>query len=304
MQEIYDIIIIGAGPGGLSAALYALRSNRKTLLLDKGLPGGKLNEYIKLENYPGVYGLTAPELAGEFVKQIADLGLEVTYGSVVKVLKNDKIFEVNTEEETYFGKTVIVASGTSEKVLGIAGEKEFTGRGVSYCATCDGHFFKNQPVVVIGNNNPAARETLFLADLVSQVYFLCPSNFTIEDRLLDELKTHPKIKMIHRATVFQILGDIKVQKIKYRVGKDEFELEVKAIFPFIGSRPNTSFLACGDILDKQGFLLVNENMETPVPGLYGVGDATKTNFRQIITAASNGAIAAFKAQQYARKVIL
>lgn len=301
-NKVFDILILGAGPAGLAAAIYAKRSNSTVGLLEKGAPGGKLNLYTKLENYPGVTGITAQDLAYKLYEQVLGLGIEVSYGDVISITKQDALFIVETDEGQLLTKTVIVATGTSEKKMGIPGEEQFVGRGVSYCATCDGAFFKGQDVAVIGHSNKAVEESIFLATLVSRVYIISRGDkLMATPAMLDRLKDYPNIVHIKNTIPYQIIGDKTVTSIKLRSITDS-EILVSAVFPFIGSIPNTSFITFKEVVDPNGYLICNGNMETSVPGLYGAGDVIVKGLRQIVTATSDGALAAFNANKFIRKL--
>jgi thioredoxin reductase (NADPH) len=299
---VYDIIILGAGPAGLAAAIYAKRSNSKVAIIEKGAPGGKLNLYTKLENYPGVTDLSAQDLGYKLYEQVLGLGIEVAYGDVISVKKDGDLFKIETDEGLIESKTVIVATGTSEKKMGIPGEEQFVGRGVSYCATCDGAYFKGQDVAVIGHSGKAVEESIFLATLVRTVYIVSRGDKLLATPALSErLQDYPNIVHIKNTIPFQILGDKTVTGINLR-GSTEQLLPVSAVFPFIGSVPNTSFITFAETLDANGYLICNGNMETSVPGLYGAGDVIVKSLRQIVTATSDGAIASFNANKFIRKL--
>jgi len=301
-KRIYDILILGAGPAGLAAAIYAKRSNSLVGLFEKGAPGGKLNLYTKLENYPGVTDMSAQDLAYKLYEQVLGLGIEVSYGDVISIKKTSELFTIETDEGVLEAKTVIVATGTSEKKMGIPGEEQFVGRGVSYCATCDGVFFKGQDVAVIGHSNKAVEESIFLATLVRTVYIISRGDKLMATPAMSErLKDYPNIIHVKNTFPYQIIGDKTVTGINLR-GEVEKLLPVSAVFPFIGSVPNTSFITFKETMDSNGYLICNPNMETSVPGLYGAGDVIVKSLRQIVTATSDGALAAFNANKFIRKL--
>jgi len=302
METVYDIAILGAGPAGLTAAIYGKRSNNKVIVIEKGAPGGKLNLYTKLENYPGVTDMTAQDLAYKLNEQVRALGLEIAYGDIISVTKDGELFKIETDEGTIAAKTVIVATGTSEKKMGIAGEEAYIGRGVSYCATCDGAFFKNKDVAVIGHSSKAVEEAIFLATLVRHVYIVSRGDKLLAAPVwLERMKDYPNIIHVPNSVPYQIIGAEIVTGIKVRGAKDEL-ISVSAVFPLIGSAPNTSFLDFIDVVDPSGYMIVNPNMETAVPGLYGAGDVIAKGLRQIVTATGDGAIAAFNANKFLRKL--
>jgi thioredoxin reductase (NADPH) len=304
MDNNYDIIIIGAGPAGITAAIYGLRANIKILLIDKATPGGKLNKYEKLDNYPGVINMSAPELAYQLYEQINQLGISVTYGDVISLTKEEQLFQVTTDEQIYQAKVVIVASGTSERKLGIPGEEAYIGRGVSYCATCDAAFFKGKDVAVVGSNAKAIEEAIFLAAIVNKVYIINRTDkLSINDALIAKMKEHHNIENMPFAVAYQIIGDQVVTGLNIRNPKP-VTLSVSAVFPYVGSAPNTSFITFNEVLDKNGYIIVDENMATTIPGLFASGDVIVKNLRQIVTAASDGAIASFSANRYLKKTTI
>jgi len=296
-----EIVIIGSGPAGLSAALYAYRANRKLIVLDKGTPGGKINITSHIQNWPSIKEISGPELAGMFVEQAQALGIEIVYGDVISLERQPEGFVTHTDDGDFLSKAVIIASGTSERKLGIPGEAKFTGRGVSYCATCDGAFFRGQDVAVIGNTNQAAEEALYLADIVRKVYIIDRhAELGITPILLDRIKAKTNIEVRLESVTYQIKGDDKVESIMIR-DSHEYELPVKAVFPFVGSIPNTSFITDKQILDKNGYIIADADMKTAVEGLFAAGDVIAKALRQIVTAASDGAIAATSANKFIRK---
>ena len=296
-----EILIIGSGPAGLTAALYAYRSNRQLTVLEKATPGGKVNITNKIQNWPSIKEISGPDLATMFVEQAQALGINVGYGEVIAVKKTEQGFLVNTDDGDYMAKAVIVASGTSEKKLGIPGEDKFVGRGVSYCATCDAAFYKGKEVAVIGNSSQAIEEALALADVVAKVYVIDRhQELTATPILVDRLKAKTNVEIRLGQTPYQIKGDKVVEALSLR-GEQEYDLPIKAVFPFVGSIPNTSFIADKEALDKNGYLVCDAEMKTVVPGLFGAGDVIAKTLRQIVTAASDGAIAAGSASKFVRK---
>lgn len=298
----YDIIIIGSGPAGMTAAIYALRYHTKVLLLEKGMPGGKLNVYHKLENYPGVYKISAQELGLEMYEQMKLQGIEPTYGDVIAVTKEAEQFKVVTDIETYTAKAVIIASGTSDKKMNIPGETELLGRGISFCASCDGAFFKGETVAVVGGNSLSVEETIFLSDMVKEViFFVEGKTLQANDSLKKQLHDKVNVKIVYDAKPLKVLGETQVES--FYVQTDELKkYDVKAIFPFMGMKPNTSFLSFPEIMNPQGFIYVDGLMQTSVIGLYAIGDVQVKKLRQIVTATGEGAKAAFMAARLVKNL--
>lgn len=298
----YDIIIIGSGPAGLTAAIYALRYHTTVLLLEKGMPGGKLNVYHKLENYPGVYKINAQELGMEMYEQLKLQGMEPTYGDVISLSHDAGVFKIVTDVDSYTAQAVIIASGTSDKKMNIPGETELLGRGISFCASCDGAFFKGQSVAVVGNHSLAVEETIFLADIVKDVHFFVNGPALISSpTLIDQLKQKQNVTIVYDAQPMKIIGETQVESIV--VQTDDIQTyDVKAVFPFMGMVPNTSFVPFSEIKDAQGFIHVDGYMQTSIPGLFAIGDVQVKNLRQIVTATGEGAKAAFMAARLVKKV--
>jgi len=309
----YDVIIIGGGPAGLTAALYAARARLKTLLLEKIAPGGQAALAWTIENYPGFpEGISGAELMDRFRKQAEKYELEIKSEEVVKVnvssederYKNKLEKVVNTEKEEYKTVALIVAAGTRPRKLEVPGEERLVGKGVSYCATCDGPLFKNRKVVVVGGGDTAVKEALFLSEFAEKTTLIhrrdeLRAGKTIEERAV----SHPKLEFLLNSVVTEILGETEVQGVRVRnldTGKDS-TLETKGVFVHIGTVPNTGFLKSVVEMDKEGFVITDENMETSVKGIYACGDVRKKLLRQVVTACGEGATAGFAAGQYVGK---
>lgn len=297
---LYDLIIIGAGPAGLNAAIYASRAGLKVGIVEKDAPGGKMVKTDKIENYLGSVVINGADLSMSMFNHATSFGAEYLYGDVQKVSKKSDIFEIECIDEVFKSKSVIVATGTKERQLGIPGEVEFYGRGVSYCAICDGGLYKGKDVVVIGGGNSALQESLYLSKLVNKVYLVHRRDeFRGEEYLVEKIKQQPNIELVLNSIPTSINGDKKVNEV---VVKDVLTLEtrlllVDAVFPFIGFDPVTNFMD-KSLLDEKGYLITDEKLHTPLVGLFAAGDVINKDLRQIITAASDGAIAATEAAHY------
>ncbi len=291
-----DIVVIGAGIAGLTAAIYLKRANADFVILENSLPGGLLNKLHKIENYPGVPNTTGSDILISLMDQIRHLGIEIKYGSVQTILKEEDGFEVVTDQDSYDTQAVIVATGRKIEGVTIKGEKGFVGRGVSYCATCDGNFFKGADVAVIGNNDIVLEESLYLANLVKDLY-LCVPNEELEgsQSLLLKVKEKKNIHVLLNSPVDEIVGDeVGVTAIKVN-GK---EIPVWGVFPFVGTKSSDEFLANLKPEQDQFGVKVNEEMMSNIPGLFFVGDIVSKKLKQLVTAASDGAIAATAAGRY------
>lgn len=295
-----DIVIIGSGIAGMSAAIYLKRSNTDFVMLEGNLAGGMLNQLKSVENYPAMPNTTGPEILIALMDQLRFNNIEVTYGNVQTILKQEDGFEVVTDIESYEAKAVIVATGVSASSKSIPGEDKFAGQGVSYCATCDGNFFKGADIALIGNNNIAIEEAIYLANIVNKVYFICPDeNLQGDLSLIEKIKQYQNIEFILNTKVQEIVGDdLGVTGIKV----NDKVIDVMGVFPYVGKK-STSQILNNLKPDKQGiFLKVNEKMETNIPGLFAAGDVVSKKLKQLVTAAGDGAAAATSADEYIKSL--
>jgi len=298
-DDLYDLIIVGGGPAGLSAAQYASRSKLKTVVLDKSATAGALAYASSIENYPGLANpVSGKELLDIFREQAVRFGAEYKEAQVVGVKFDSEIKEVYTMESAYKGKAVIVATGSMGRKPSIKGESEFLGRGVSYCAVCDAAFFKGKTVCVIGNSEEAVKEAGYLTRFAETVYLISPTaKLKVEGHPALE---SPTLKVIPESIVTSIEGTETVEKIIIADHKkNETEIPVSGVFVYIhGSRPIVDFLAGAVELTESECLGTNRMMETPVPGVFAAGDVICTEVRQVVTAVSNGCVAALSAEKY------
>lgn len=298
---MYDVLIVGAGPAGMTASLYASRAGLKVGLIENALPGGKLLKTFDLQNYPGYQQVVGSDLAVEMYTQALRFGAESLYGKVLRIDKKaDLHFEVALEDGTLVeAKTVILATGTVERLLQIPGETENIGRGVSFCAVCDGSFFKDQVITVIGGGNSALEEALYLANLGKQINIVIRRDvFRAEPLIQKEVLENAKINVIRKAVPVEILDDgSQVTGIKLRSVEtgEEWVEPTQAVFPYIGADPISDMVKHLGICDEAGYIEANERMETAVEGLYACGDVRVKVLRQVVTATSDGAIAAQEA---------
>ncbi len=305
---IYDVIIIGGGPAGLSAAVYSSRSRLKTLLIEKAGCGGQIAITDELENYPGFdEGINGFDIAVKMEKQARKFGTEIVYGEVLSLDMQDKLKKVILADQIYMTKTVIIASGAKFKKLNIKGEAEFMGRGVSYCATCDGPFFRNKEIAVIGGGNSALQEALYLTRFAGKVNLIHRRDeFRAVKILQERVLKDPKINVILSAMVEEIEGSESIEKIRIKNIKNgqTNELSVSGVFIFVGWTPNTKFLTESKIvLNEDGYILTNDEMQTSIPGVFACGDIRKKLLRQVVTAAGDGATASVAAQHYIESYI-
>ena len=275
---MYDIIIIGMGISGITAGMYAKRSNKKVLIIDKGMPGGLLNNIDKISNYPGLIDISGPDFASVLENQVKSMDIPYVL---------EEVKEVITTNKTYKAKKVILAMGRKPKYLGLDNEKDLLGRGLSTCAMCDANFYKNEDIAIVGTGNSALQEALYLANIVNNIYLINRRDgFRGEEMLVSEVKNNPKIKIIYNANIESMNEENnKLSSITLDNGNT---LNVKGVFIYIGYRPATEFIP-QEILEEDGYIKVNDKLETPLKGVYAIGDIIKKDTYQLVTAASDGA---------------
>lgn len=291
---MYDIIIVGAGPAGMTAALYALRSNKKILIIEARSYGGQIVNAHKIENYPGIPMISGFEYATTLYNQITNLGAEIKYETVIRIDENKNVI---TSKNTYQAKAIILATGAENKKLGIENESKFIGRGVSYCATCDGNFYRNKNVAVVGGGNTALEDALYLADLASKVYLIHRrDDFRGEERLVDELKQHENVEFILNATVERLNGSDKLESIDVKANDESIKnISLNGLFVAVGQSPKNEIFANLIQLDEKGYIIAVDDVHTNVSGIYVAGDAREKTLRQLTTAVGDGANAAITA---------
>ncbi|MCQ2801512.1 MAG: NAD(P)/FAD-dependent oxidoreductase [Bacilli bacterium] len=293
-----DIVIIGSGMAGISAALYLKRANADFIILEGNLAGGMLNQLKTVENFPAAGKTNGSDILISLMDQLRYNNIPLVYGNAQTILKEDGGFEVVTDVDSYEAKAVIVATGLSQASKTIPGEEKFAGLGVSYCATCDGNFFKGADVAVVGNNNICLEESLYLAGLVKKLYLVCPDeNLNGDKRMIDKINSSENIEIILQSNVDEIVGDdFGVTGIKIN-GKI---INISGVFPYIGKKTSTQILNNLKPEMKGIFVKANEERMTNIPGLYVAGDIVDKKLKQLITAAGDGAAAATSADNYCK----
>lgn len=296
-----DIIIIGAGPAGLSAAIYALRYGLSVIVFDKGLYGGQAAITAYIENYPAIQKISGIDFSTNIYEQAVALGAEIRFEYIDKISLKNSIKSVTTSEGIYESKTIIIANGAKRRKLDCIGEDEFTGKGVSYCATCDGAFFKKKDVAIVGGGNTALEDALFLSNICNKVYMIHRKDvFRGENILIDSIKSKKNIEIVYNYKVEKIKGGDIVSNldIKNLLDNTIKNISVQGIFIAIGFEPDNSMFSDLIKLDKTGYIIADESCTTNIDGVYVAGDSRTKLLRQIITAASDGAISAFQAANY------
>ena len=301
-KDLYEILIIGGGPAGLTAGIYGSRSKRDTLIIEKLLPGGQVGLTDIVENYPGFpEGIEGPELVKKMEAQAKKFGTEIITDEIIDLKLEEEEKEVISRSGSYRTKTIIIASGATQRKLGVPGEKEFTGRGVSYCATCDGAFFEGQEIAVVGGGDTAVQEAIYLTQFAKKVTIIHRRDKLRASKILQERAfKNEKIDFLWDSVVTEIMGDKRVEKIKVKNVKrgEEKIIEKNGIFIYIGLVPNTSYLKGKIKLDQNGYVITDENMRTSIEGVYAAGDVRTKSLRQIVTATADGAQAAMSAVEY------
>ena len=298
----YDVIIIGGGPAGMTAGLYTSRARLRTLLIENGLFGGQMTTTELIENYPGFpQGISGEELSRLMEEQAKRFGMEAISDEVEEIGLESDLKRVKTYEGEFFCRALIICTGTEYRKLGVPGEEKFKGRGISYCATCDGAFFRDSRIIVVGGGDSALTEALFLTKFVSELTIIHRRDALRATKIYQERTlNHPKIKFLWNSVVQEIKGDSVVRSVVVKNVKsgEVKEVETEGAFLFIGLTPRTHFLKELVQIDESGYIVTNENCETSIKGIFAAGDCRKKLLRQISTSVGDGATAAFAAEKY------
>ncbi|WP_195331190.1 thioredoxin-disulfide reductase [Leuconostoc lactis] len=299
----YDVVVIGAGPGGMTAALYAARANLNVAMLDRGIYGGQMNNTDDIENYPGFTTIKGPELGEKMYQGTVKAGVNFVYGDVQNVTVDDQqIKHIQTDSDELVASAVIIATGSNNRKLGVPGEEKFSGKGVSYCAVCDGSFFKGKNVTVVGGGDSAISEGLYLANVTDGVNVIhrrdqLRAQKVLQNRAFD----NDKIDFTWNTSVTEILGDenhVTGVKIHNNQVGDDTTLDTDGVFVYVGNFPNSQIFNNLNITDQAGWIITNDQMETTIPGIYAIGDVRQKQLRQITTAVGDGGIAGQNAFEY------
>ena len=306
--EKHELLIVGAGPAGLSAAIYTTRENIDTVLFDKGVIGGLAAITDWIDNYPGFKdGVSGLDLAGQLQSQAERFGADIRLGEILSIKDEGEYKKVDTSEGVIYARAILIATGSEHKTLGVKGEDQFYGRGVHYCATCDGAFYKDKRLVVVGGGNSAAQEAVFLTKFASSVELLARSDIKASDVLKKELENNPKISIKKGFVVDEIIGDkdpkdggkVVSVAISDLSSKQQAKIETDGVFVFIGLKPQSQFVANSAIeLDERGLIKTDENLQTSIKGVFCAGDVRHNSTMQIASAVGEGATAALKIREY------
>lgn len=301
-MEIIDIAVIGAGPAGMSAAIYGIRCGRKTVIFEEKSFGGQIVNASRVENYPGIESINGFEFAMRLYEQVINLGGQIIYEKVEDILEDGKLKVIKTCNGSYSAKAVIIATGTRKAALGLENEKRLTGKGVSYCATCDGAFFRGKDVAVIGGGSTALEEGLFLADYCHKVYMIHRrENFSGEEKYVEELKTKANVEFVMNTEVTAINGNDLVESVEVtdKSNGAKREIILSGIFVAIGQNPQNKEFDRMVKVNEKGYIIAGEDCTTSCEGIFVAGDCRTKKVRQLTTAAADGAVAALAAASYA-----
>ena len=299
MSKIFDIIIIGGGPAGLTAAVYAKRAGKSVLVIEKATFGGQITWSPKVENFPGTVSASGNEIGDMLLTQAMEQGAEVELEEVIALEKSGKDFIVRCETGAEFeGRSIIIATGAKPKPLGIEREEELTGNGICYCAVCDGAFFKNRDVAVNGGGNSALQDALLLSDKCSKVYLIHRrDSFRAEQKLIEALQSRDNVEFVLNSSITELIGDTELEAVRLDSGR---EIEVEGLFVAIGHMPDNKIYRDFIDLDVNGYAASLEDCTTRTPGIFVAGDTRNKKIRQVATACADGAVAALAAVDYLR----
>lgn len=302
-MSLYDVVIVGSGPSGMTAAIYAARANMKVLLLDKLAPGGQIINTNEIQNYTGVGTINGAELAMNMFSHTQELNVEFDYATVTKIDAEGDVKKIYIEEDpdrVIETKTVIIATGTVHRVLNCENEDKFIGNGIGFCAICDGEFYRDKDVVVVGGGNSAVEESIYLADIVKTLTIVTMFDLTADPIACDKLRSMPNVTVYPYQDILGFVGDGFLEGVHCKSTKTGEEMTVKCdgVFEYIGLMPVTDFVKDLGIVNDWGYIEVNPRMETKIPGIYAAGDCIVKELRQVITACSDGAIAAQNASYF------
>ena len=296
---MYDIIIIGAGPAGLTASIYAKRSNKSVLVFEASNPGGEIINTSKIDNYPALPHVSGYDFAMNLYNQTKEMGVEFKFERVTNINNYEDYKEVTTSKDTYKCKTIIIATGNDNRLLGLDGEKRLTGKGVSYCATCDGAFFKGKDVCVVGGGNIALNDTIYLSDIVNKVYLVYKKDaFSAEEVYINRLKELKNVEILLNSSVIGIKGEDKLESVTIKDNTHEYDLNVSGLFVVVGRNPQNENFKNIIKMDDKGYIIAGEDCHTNIDGIFASGDNRTKSLRQLVTACADGANAAMEAIKY------
>ena len=299
---MYDIIIIGAGPAGMTAALYAKQARKNILVLEKEIYGGQILKADKVKNYPGFKEISGYEFSNNLYNQLTDLGVEIKFEEVIEIISKEEIKEIKTKKSNYTTKSVIIATGAKNRKLNLNNEDKLIGKGVSYCTTCDGMFFKDKEVAIYGGGNSAIDGALYLSNICKKVYLIYrQKDFKTDNENINKLKSTENIQSIFNTNIIDLIGENKLESILLKENEKQYNLNVDGLFIEIGYIPVSEI--CKNIIDtdSKGYIIANEDCKTNIEGIFAAGDIRIKDVRQLTTACSDGTTAALNACKYLAK---
>ena len=297
---MYDIIIIGAGPAGMSAAIYAKRAKKNVLVIEALTYGGQIVNTLDIENYPAEAHISGFDFSTKLFNQAKELGAEFIFEKVFEITNKEDYKEVRTNNNKYQAKAIIIATGAKNRKLGLDKEDDYIGKGISYCATCDGNFYKKKEVAVVGGGNTAIEDASYLSNIASKVHLIHRRDeFRASAKEVDLVKNNPNIEIHYNSVITEFMGDNHIEKIKLLVNEEEVEeLNVSGVFIAVGQTPSNEIFRGLIDMDDNGYIIAGEDCHTNIEGIYVAGDNRKKELRQLVTATSDGAIAATEAVKY------
>jgi len=301
MEKVYDLAILGGGPGGMTAAIYAKRSGLDVVMIEKGVPGGAVATTYEVANYPGILSISGSELADKMFEHVKSLNVEVIFDEVNKVTLDGDVKKIYCYQQEIKARSVILGFGASVRKLNLENERKFVGRGISYCATCDGKLFEGKTVAVVGGGNTALEDCFYLSNLAKKVYLIHRRDeFRGDEILSKQVKEKENIELVLNSVPTKILGEEVLNGIEVvnKISNESRTINLDGIFVCIGRGPDTSMIDGKLNLSENGYILTDENMKTNYDGVFAIGDIRQTPLRQIVTACSDGAIAATKVFEY------
>lgn len=298
MKLDFDALVIGSGPAGMTAAIYLKQADRNVAIIDGNAPGGQLNRINSIENYTGFSKISGPDLAFNMFNQIQENKIDYKYGKIIEIKKEEDFFVVLTEKEKYIVKTVVIATGRNPKELGLDNEKRLLGRGISFCAICDGSLYKNQKIALVGNSKETLEEALYLVNIASELLIIIKEAELVACEFKEKILNNSKIKIISNSSIMKLneedkkLNSIVINNSETNISE---EIKVAALFEYNGYKPNTDFVDC---LKENDYIIVNQQMETNIEGIFACGDVINKEVYQVSTAVAEGAVAGLQASKY------